>query len=128
MTYRTLKTVETFEHPFMLGGFDEVLPAGEYRVETDEELLQDISFPAYRRIRALVYLHAKSVNPGPRVLTIAPSELDAALARDKMTAEARAAAEVELTASAGAGDSDPPIADQQDIERADDEGMFHRSN
>ena len=98
MTYRTRKSVVTLEHPFLLGGFDEVLPPGEYRVETDEEILRDISFPAYRRIRTLVFLNAKSANPGPRVLTLDPNDLDAALARDKMTAGARAAAEAALAA------------------------------
>ena len=93
MTYRTHETVVTFERPFVLGGFDEILPAGDYRVETDEELLQDISFPAYRRIRALIYLHAKSTNPGPRVLTIDPNELDAVQLRDRMPLDVWALAE-----------------------------------
>ena len=101
MTYRTHKTVETFEHPFILGGFDEVLPAGEYRIETDEERLKGLEFTAYRRIRSIVYLNAESANPGPRLLTLDPNDLDAALARDKMTAEARVAAEAKLSALAG---------------------------
>ncbi len=74
----------TFRRPFVLGGFDEVLPAGAYIVETDEKLLHGISFPAYRRILTLVHLHAKPGHPGvTRVLTIDPSELDAALERDR---------------------------------------------
>lgn len=49
MTTRTSKRTVVFRRPFVLGGFDEVLPAGAYNVETDEELLEGISFPAYRR-------------------------------------------------------------------------------
>jgi hypothetical protein len=50
MTTRTSNKTVTFRRPFVLGGFDEVLPAGAYCVETDEELLEGMSFPAYRRI------------------------------------------------------------------------------
>lgn len=84
MTYRTREMLVTFQHPFTLGGFDEVLPAGEYRVETDEELLEGVSFSAYRRVRTLVHLHARPTNPGPRVLTVDQAELDTALSRDRV--------------------------------------------
>jgi hypothetical protein len=70
MTKRTSKKTVTFRKPFVLGGFDEVLPAGAYSVETDEELLEGISFPAYRRILTVIHLRAKSDNPGlTRTLT-----------------------------------------------------------
>ena len=88
MTTRTSKKTVTFRRPFVLGGFDEVLPAGAYHVETDEELLEGISFPAYRRILTLIHLHAKPCHPGrTRTLTIDPNELDAALKRDQAPAE-----------------------------------------
>ena len=84
MTTRTSSKTVTFRRPFVLGGFDEVLPAGAYSVETDEELLEGISFPAYRRVSTLIRLHAKSGHPGlTRALTIDPNELDAALTRDQ---------------------------------------------
>jgi hypothetical protein len=87
----------TFRRPFVLGGFDEVLPAGDYIVETDEEMLDGISFPAYRRISTLIYLHAKPGSPGRRqALTIDPNELDAALLRDRAPAEMPAAAGNEI--------------------------------
>jgi hypothetical protein len=59
MTIRTSKKTVIFRRPFVLGGFDEVVPAGAYSVETDEELLEGISFPAYRRILTLIQLHAQ---------------------------------------------------------------------
>jgi hypothetical protein len=87
MTKRMCKKTVTFRKPFVLGGFDEVLPAGAYIVETDEELLDGTSFPAYRRILTLIRLPAKAGHPGlTRALTIDPSELDAALLRDQMPA------------------------------------------
>jgi hypothetical protein len=88
MTTRTSNKTVTFNKPFVLGGFDEVLPAGAYRVETDEELLEGISFPAYQRILTLIHLHAKSGNPIlTRTLPIDPKELQAALERDQAPAE-----------------------------------------
>ena len=83
MMIRTSEKTVTFREPFVLGGFDEVLPAGAYIVETDEELLEGISFPAYRRILTLMHLHPKPGHPGlTQTLAIDPNELDAALKRD----------------------------------------------
>ena len=78
----------TFTRPFVLGESGEVFPEGAYTVETDEELLEGISFPAYRRILTLIHLHAERKHPGRmRTLTIDPSELDAALIHDQVPAE-----------------------------------------
>ncbi|MFZ0256044.1 MAG: hypothetical protein WAN46_10415 [Gammaproteobacteria bacterium] len=52
MTIRTSKKTLTLRRPFVLGGF-EVLPAGAYSVDTDDELLEPIYFPAYRRVVTL---------------------------------------------------------------------------
>jgi hypothetical protein len=89
MTTRTTTKTVTFERPFVLGGSDEVFPEGAYIVETDEELLEGISFPAYRRILTLIHLHAEPRHPGRlRTLTIDPNDLDAALSRDRASAAA----------------------------------------
>jgi len=95
MTLRTSTKTVTFGRPFVLDGFDEVLPAGVYRVETDEELLEGVSFPAYRRKLTLLHLHAKPGHPGLRqTLTIDPNELDAALKRDQEPAEIPAVTDI----------------------------------
>ena len=84
MATRTTNKIVTFAKPFVLGDFDEVLPSGDYVVETDEELLQGLSFTAYRRIATIFYIPNKSGNPRlSRSLTIDPHELDKALARDQ---------------------------------------------
>ena len=49
MTTRTTSRMVTFSHPFFLNGIGEVRPAGTYTVETDEELVQEISFPVFCR-------------------------------------------------------------------------------
>jgi hypothetical protein len=83
MTVRTTSRTVTFIHPFNLSGMDEVQPAGTYTVETDEELLQTSSLPAYRRISTLIRLPAR---PRGTVLTqiveTNPVELAAVLAKD----------------------------------------------
>ncbi len=87
MTIRTLNTTVTFTKPFILAGLDETQPAGAYEIETDEELLEGISFLAYRRVSTLIYLHAAAGNPAlTRAMTIDPVELDAALMRDRASA------------------------------------------
>ena len=84
MTIRTSKKTVTFERPFALGGLDEVLPAGSYLVETDEEPLAGLSFSAYRRKQTVIYLQTKPGNrTQTRALTVDPDELEAALERDK---------------------------------------------
>jgi hypothetical protein len=45
MTMRTRSKTVTFAFPFLLKGVDRVLPAGDYRVVTDEELIEGLSFP-----------------------------------------------------------------------------------
>ena len=83
MSGRTREMRLTFKRPFVLDGLDETLPPGTYRVETDEELLDGVSFAAYRRVRAMVHLHAEPGHPGvARTLVVEPGVLDAAVRRD----------------------------------------------
>lgn len=88
MKTRTHERTVTFTRPFVLAGLDEVLPAGDYSVETDEELIAGISHAAYRRTSTVLRLPARS---GPshlmRAMTVDPDELEAALARDLTTAD-----------------------------------------
>jgi hypothetical protein len=87
MTTRTRTETVTFRHPFILSSLDEIQPAGHYIIETDEELLEDLSFPAYRRLVTSIHLagrpHSSELS---RVLNIDPAELSAALATDAGTA------------------------------------------
>ena len=83
MNMRTRGKTVTFNHPFLLKGVDRVLPAGDYRVLTDEALIEGLSFPVYRRIATMIFVpgqfhQASSVE----LLTIDPSDLAAAHERD----------------------------------------------
>ena len=69
----------------MLSGIGSVQPAGTYTVETDEELVQEVSFPVYRRTVALMLLpppHGSTILA--QIATIDPLELEVALERDVM--------------------------------------------
>lgn len=91
MTLRTSTRIVTFARPFELAGFDEPQPAGSYSVETDEELVEGLSFPAHRRIATLMRLPALSGISGTvHTVPIDPAELEQALQRDREPAESAA--------------------------------------
>lgn len=87
MTVRTTRRSMTFARPFVLAGLEGMQPAGTYTVETDEELLDTILTPAYRRIATVLHLPATPNEPGvSRMVTIDPQDLDAAWERDRADA------------------------------------------
>jgi hypothetical protein len=82
MTVRTSRKTVTFTRPFSLSGI-EVQPAGTYTVETDEELLPGVSFPAYRRIASLTFLRSRAGGAVvDEIVNVDPLELQAAQERD----------------------------------------------
>ena len=83
MTVRTSRKTVTFTRPFSVSGIDQIQLPGTYVVETDEELLPDLSFPAYRRIATLIWLRSRPGHAlGEQVVNIDPLELEAAQERD----------------------------------------------
>jgi len=84
MTTRVRKTTVTFIAPFFLAGLTEPLPSGAYDIEIDEEILEGLSFPVYRRRAVVIHLRADPAHRGrSQSLTVDPNELDAALTRDR---------------------------------------------
>lgn len=89
MTERTTTTKVTFHNPALLDGMTEALPAGEYVVETDEEVILGLSFLAYRRLRTTIIVPARiGASMRRQMIEIDPDRLAAALARD-VTVHAR---------------------------------------
>jgi hypothetical protein len=83
MTTRTTETTVTFTEPFTLRSFDGVQPASTYRLVTDEEEIQGLSFLAYRRVATMLHTPClASRSGGEQVLLLDPMELDAALEAD----------------------------------------------
>jgi hypothetical protein len=84
MTTRTTSKTVTFARPFLLKGVDRILPPGAYRVVTDEELIEELSFPVYRRVATMIFVPALSHHASSaEMVTIDPQELQAALERDQ---------------------------------------------
>lgn len=121
MAARTTRKSIIFSNPFPLAGLDETLPPGTYEVETDEELLEGLSFQAYRRVLTVIHLPPSSGNPLlTRAFTIDPDDLEAAILRDQKSSASK--------------EGDPSTADRSDsasqacaekiaIEAAENEGM-----
>jgi hypothetical protein len=54
MTVRSRREVINFAHPARIKGIDRLLKAGAYEVVTDEELIEGLSFPCYRRVATMI--------------------------------------------------------------------------
>ena len=74
MTTRTRRNIVVFKHPFMLKGVDRILPAGGYRIVTDEELIDGLTFFAYRRVSTMIFVPAQSAS-SVEMVAIDPQEL-----------------------------------------------------
>ena len=76
---RTTRETVTFEHPFSLYAVDGMQPAGTYTVEIDEELIEGLSFLAYRRVATTIYLPLPRGGAGSiQAVRVDPRDLDAA--------------------------------------------------
>lgn len=77
MTVRTSRKSVTFRRPFSLSGVGEVQPAGTYAVETNEELVEGVSFPAWRRTSTVLLLRRPGAIGIGEDVEIDPQELQA---------------------------------------------------
>ena len=83
MVTRTSRKTITFGKPFLLAGVDRTLPAGSYDVVTDEEMIEGLSFPVYRRIATMMMVPTKT--SAVEMLSVDPLDLDEAKKRDLQT-------------------------------------------
>ena len=82
MLTRTRDKTWTFGKPFQLQGIDRLLPAGDYRVTTDEELIEGLSFPVYRRVATMIFVPGRTQSVSVEMVSIDPADLNAAHQRD----------------------------------------------
>ena len=74
-----------FRRAFSLQGISGALPAGEYQVETGEELIHGLSFAAYRRVSTTLLLPVGSTAATAREFaTVDAAELAEAQRRDAL--------------------------------------------
>lgn len=71
----------TFDAPFSIKSAGRMIPAGTYEVVTDDEMIEGLSFPVYRRVATFILVpgegnHASAVE----MLPVVPGEIEAARA------------------------------------------------
>ena len=82
MAIRTTQSV-TFRRPFTLSALDGYQPAGTYRLETDEEQIEGLSFNAFHYTSVMLHLPAKPTGGVTgQVVVVDPRELADALLAD----------------------------------------------
>ena len=76
----------TFRRAFALKGLESGVPPGTYRVDTEEEQIDGLSFLAYRRLATFIRLPMAGAHGAgsSQVLLVDPKELEKALERDAM--------------------------------------------
>ncbi len=84
-TTRTKRLMMTFQHPFSLKGVDRQIAPGEYEVVTDEELIEGLSFPVYRRVATLIFLPLDARRSATEMVPVDPADLAEAHVRDGAT-------------------------------------------
>src|ERR1700722_216319 len=78
---RTHRTTSAFARPLRLRGVDRVVPAGSYDIVTEEELIEGLSFPVYRRVSTVIFVPGQ-LGSSVEMVTIDPLDLAAAQGED----------------------------------------------
>lgn len=83
MTTRSRRGTVTFVHPARINGIDRLLAAGTYDVVTDEEMIEGLSFPSYRRVATMIMVPgAPPRHSSMEMISIASADLADAQSRD----------------------------------------------
>jgi hypothetical protein len=99
MTVRSHSEAVVFRSAFLLKGVDRVLPPGSYRVVTEEELIESLSFPVYRRMSTVIFVPGPAQRGTWEMIGIEPADLIAAQDRDQSRDAAAALADATEPAS-----------------------------
>ena len=86
MANRTTQIVVHFSAPFRLPDFDTLQPAGDYRVDYDQQAIEGTSWLGWRHVGAFIHLPGIGMRgPTQQMVPINSADLDAALEKDKKT-------------------------------------------
>jgi hypothetical protein len=58
------------------------LPPGKYDIVSDEELIEGLSFPVYRRVSTIIFVPAAAQASAIEMVTVDPRDLQSAQDRD----------------------------------------------
>lgn len=64
MKEQSTRSTVTFRHPFVLSGDPKPLPAGTYDILVEEELLEGLSFQAFRRTGTYIMIEGAGGRSG----------------------------------------------------------------
>jgi hypothetical protein len=84
MITRTQRATSSFTQPFLLKGVDRVLPPGSYDIVTEEELIEGLSFPVYRRVSTVIFVPGQ-IGSSLEMVAIDPLDLTAVQDQDGAT-------------------------------------------
>ncbi len=87
MALRTTRSSVIFKAPFRLAALDEILPAGLYEIDTEEEIIEGNERTAYVRVATLLHLRTAGML---QIVTIDPKDLQSALKADERVGRAAA--------------------------------------
>lgn len=86
MITRSSRSTVTFSNAFTLPGYRDELPAGTYEVVVEEELLEGLSFAAYRRTATYLTVTGKGARTDwSELRPVTERDLEMALRRDQTT-------------------------------------------
>ena len=82
MTTRTRRETVHFRHPFRIKSIDRQLAPGAYEVITDEEMIEGLSFPSFRRIATMIMCGVPSQHAVTEMILISAAKLSDAQRAD----------------------------------------------
>ena len=86
MTMRSRRETVHFKHPFRIGGIDRQLAPGAYEIVTDEEMIEGLSFPCFRRVATMIMVPAAPPQRSTmEMVSISPADLSHARRIDAST-------------------------------------------
>ncbi len=126
MLTRTIEERITFRNPFKVPGLSKLIPAGTYRINVMQDLLEGLSFLAYLKTNVILYIPTDDVNSSPceRSIIFEPKDFDALLLKDKTN---KTGLFYRIKAKIDKNSLDKKKFDQgirSQIERAENEGMY----
>lgn len=82
MTSRTTRSTVTFGFPFVIAGYTDELPAGNYEIIVEEDLLEGLSFMAYRRTATYLLVSGQKDAGKMEMRPVEPEDIELALSLD----------------------------------------------
>ena len=85
MLTRTIEDRVIFNNPFKIPGTNKLIPSGSYRINIMEEILEGLSFVAYRKTAIILYIPINNPQSEERLIIFKPKDFDALLQSDKIS-------------------------------------------